>query len=88
MIGLIVAQGIILCLVMAAAWWFQKRWDNAGWVDVFWTFGTGGAGIFGALWPIGGLAVISARQIAVALLAAYWAFRLGSHLRGRVLTRP
>ena len=40
---------IFLSLVMAAAWWVQRLLRNAGWVDAFWTFGLGAAGIFVAV---------------------------------------
>ena len=85
MIALILFQGIGLCVAMTLAWWFQWRKANAGWVDVFWTFATGAAGVFGALWPMGG--AVPLRQGIVALLAAFWSIRLGLHLRHRVLTR-
>jgi steroid 5-alpha reductase family enzyme len=85
MIALLLLQGAGLCGAMMVAWWFQWRKGNAGWVDVFWTFATGAAGVFGALWPMGG--AVPLRQGIVALLAAFWSLRLGSHLRARVLTR-
>jgi steroid 5-alpha reductase family enzyme len=87
-IVLIAAQAVILFAGMSAAWWFQRKWGNAGWVDVFWTFVTGGAGVFGALWPLSGTETYPPRQIVSALLIAFWAFRLGTHLRSRVLSRP
>ena len=88
LLTLIIAQGIALSILMAAAWWYQKYRGNAGWVDVCWTFATGAAGIAGALWPLSGETVYGPRQIAVAVLAALWSARLGLHLRTRVLTRP
>lgn len=88
MIALILVQGAVLVLIMIAAWWFQSLKSNAGWVDVFWTFGTGAAGVMGALWPSPGGGVYPLRQAIVAALAALWAIRLALHLRHRVLTRP
>ena len=85
---IILGQGVILVLAMSLAWWFQLRWRNAGWVDVFWTFATGVAAIAGALWPLPEQDTYLPRQIVVALLAAVWSIRLGTHLRHRVLTRP
>jgi steroid 5-alpha reductase family enzyme len=87
MIALVLAQGVGLSLAMMAAWWFQWRRGNAGWVDVCWTFATGGAAIVGALWPLASDAW-PPRQAIVALLAAFWSVRLGLHLRHRVRTRP
>jgi steroid 5-alpha reductase family enzyme len=90
MIWLILAQGVGLSIAMAAAWWFQRRWRNAGWVDVFWTFATGAAGVASALFPSAPIDgdPFPPRQVVVAALVAYWAVRLGLHLRHRVLTRP
>jgi steroid 5-alpha reductase family enzyme len=87
MIPLMVAQLVALSGAMTVAWWFQRRQGNAGWVDVFWTFATGGAAMLGALWPLPS-AAFAPRQAIVAILAAFWAVRLGLHLRRRVLTRP
>ena len=44
MLVLKVAIAIGLWLTMISAWAFQRWVDNPGWVDVFWTFGTGIAG--------------------------------------------
>ena len=88
MIVILLVQATTLSLIMAAAWLFQRRAGNAGWVDVFWTFGTGGVGVLGALWPLPEQAAVSLRQATVVILAAIWAVRLGLHLRRRVMTRP
>ena len=88
MIRLFLIQAAALVLVMSLAWWWQRRCGNAGWVDVFWTFGTGLAGILGALWPVADHVVYGPRQFCVAVLAAIWAGRLGWHLQARVRTRP
>jgi steroid 5-alpha reductase family enzyme len=88
MIPLILAQGAGLVVAMAAAWEFQRRVSNAGWVDVFWTFATGGAAVAGALVPFPGLQGFLPRQVVVAALAGFWAVRLGLHLRARVRSRP
>lgn len=88
MMPLILGQGATLCVAMAAAWAFQKRVGNAGWVDVFWTFATGGAAVVGALVPFPEVEGFPARQFIVAALAGFWAVRLGLHLRARVRSRP
>ena len=91
-IALGLAQGLGLVVAMAAAWAFQRRVMNAGWVDVFWTFATGAAAVVGALAPIPGGAGVdegfAARRSGVALLAGIWAVRLASHLWARVRSRP
>ncbi len=69
---------LFLCAVMLAAWAVQRAYGNAGWVDVFWTFGTGAAGAIAAL--SGG---IHARSLLAAALALLWAFRLGLYILKR-----
>lgn len=72
---------LVLTGVMAAGWAFQKRRQNGGWTDVFWTFGTGAASVTAALFPF---AAVSARQIVVAALVGSWSVRLGAHILHRV----
>ena len=64
-----------LFAVMAAAWAVQRAMHNAGWVDVFWTFGTGAAGAIAAF--SGGF---SARTWVAAALILIWALRLGLYI--------
>jgi len=85
---LVLAMAAGLGGAMALAWAWQKRVGNAGWVDVFWTFATGGAALLGALWPLEGNNPDPLRQALVAALIAAWAARLGFYLRARVLHRP
>jgi steroid 5-alpha reductase family enzyme len=75
------AAALFLSLVMMAAWWWQRRAANAGWVDMFWTFGLGAAGIAVALdaGPRGPL---------VAGAVGLWALRLGSHIFRRTRSGP
>jgi steroid 5-alpha reductase family enzyme len=75
------AAALFLSLVMMAAWSWQRRTANAGWSDVFWTFGLGSAGVvtsFGA-GPRGPL---------VAAIIAVWALRLGIHIFRRTRGAP
>jgi steroid 5-alpha reductase family enzyme len=67
-----------LCAVMLAAWLVQRAMRNAGWVDVFWTFGTGAACATAAL--AGGF---SARAMLAAGLALLWSARLGLYILRR-----
>ena len=73
---------LAMTIVMISAWWFQRRVGNAGWVDVFWTFGTGLSCALAALWPDPSAHPL--RQALVALLAGLWSLRLGVHLARRV----
>jgi steroid 5-alpha reductase family enzyme len=84
MIVPILLVSAFLIIVMTLAWAFQKRVGNAGWVDVFWTFGLGLAGLGTALTPIPGNDGLTCRQILIAVMVAIWALRLGLHLAVRV----
>ena len=44
----------VMLVVMTAAWVTVLKTDNAGWTDVFWTFGTGASGVIAALSPWAG----------------------------------
>jgi steroid 5-alpha reductase family enzyme len=81
MIWLAVGVAAFMALTMAAAWAVQAVTRNAGWVDAFWSFGTGAAGVLAALWPLGD--PLSVRQILVAVLIATWGLRLGVHIAER-----
>lgn len=72
----------IMAVVMTAAWAVQRAAGNSGWIDVFWTYGTGLCGVLAALWPFTGSP--SARQMLVAALVAIWAVRLGTYILRRV----
>lgn len=88
MIQMLLLQLTLLIAGMTLAWAYQRHVGNAGWVDVFWTFTTGIAGIAGALWPIPMGTACPLRQGVVVGLAAFWSLRLGLHLRVRVRDRP
>ncbi len=68
---------------MVTAWLVQRRLGNAGWIDVFWTFGSGGACVAVSLWPSG--TADPARQAMVAALAGLWSLRLGTYIAWRVV---
>lgn len=73
---------VIMAGVMTASWLFQKANGNAGWTDVFWTFGTGTVGVMAALWP--NPWAYSPRQWIVAAIVAAWSLRLGVYIARRV----
>jgi steroid 5-alpha reductase family enzyme len=82
---LLVAVYLAMVAVMATAWIVQRAVGDAGWGDVFWTFGTGAACVICALlfrWPP------TPRQAIVAALAAIWGLRLGAHIFRRVAKGP
>ncbi len=70
-----------MMLVMTAAWIVQRRTKNAGWVDAFWSFGTGVTGAACALAPLSGPP--SVRAMLVAALALLWSGRLGFYIARR-----
>ncbi len=71
-----------MAAVMIAAWGTQRAVNNGGWVDVFWTFGSGAACVAAAMWPED--AASSSRQMLVAVLGAIWSLRLGIYVMSRV----
>ena len=75
----LVGWGAAAC-VMVGVWWVQRRWGNAGIVDVVWSYLVGILAIMFA-WGSDGLPT---RRIIVALLAAFWSIRLGTYLWIRV----
>ena len=75
-----------MAAVMNLAWLFQRQVGNTGWVDVFWTLGTGLAGVAVALYPLQDGPWPTQRQLLVASLVAVWAARLGAYVTRRVAT--
>ncbi len=71
-------------MLMLLAWVVQRRLGNAGWIDVFWTFGTGLA-LAGVALAAPGMAW---RHWLLAALLLIWALRLGTYVAWRVATGP
>jgi len=83
-IVLATAVAAFLMGVMALASVVQRRLRNAGWVDVFWSFGTGAGAAAAALAPLPGApAWPTWRALAVGGLALLWGCRLGVYLARR-----
>jgi len=76
----------VMLAVMTTAWVVQRVTANGGWVDVFWSFGTGiccaGAILMA---PTGGAPW---RSALVAALTVTWSVRLGGYIAGRVSRGP
>ena len=81
MIALWLVVLVVLTLVMGTAYWVQRRVGNVGWVDVFWTFGTGAGGVVCALLAPGG---VWGRKLMLACMLGFWSLRLGSYVARRV----
>jgi steroid 5-alpha reductase family enzyme len=78
--SLVLAAAALLSATMAVAWAVQQRSGNSGWIDVFWTFGTGAAGCLLALFPIEAGDGPNSRQLLAAVFVAVWSLRLGWHI--------
>ena len=84
MLSLTLVVLVFMTAVMVAAWLFGLARRNAGWTDVFWSFGSGVALAGAALLPITPHGLPTQRQWLVAAMAAVWAIRLGGYIAGRV----
>ena len=73
-----IAAGI--SLIMAMAWLIQQMSKSSALVDTLWTIAVGAGGIAAALLPGPGTVE---RRIAVGVLVAVWAIRLGLHIARR-----
>ncbi|MDA0261720.1 MAG: DUF1295 domain-containing protein [Proteobacteria bacterium] len=85
-VAAIALAAAVLVAIMAALWLRQRQTGNAGTVDIAWSFGTGLAGVWLALVPLAESSSNGTRQALVALMAALWAIRLGSHVWRRVIS--
>lgn len=77
-----VLAGAALSLIMASAWYVQRRSGKSGWIDAVWSFGVGGVAVCASLFPLAPDRSY-VRQIAVATLVAMWCLRLGLHIAVR-----
>lgn len=69
-------------IVMSALWYVQLKRNNAGIVDIAWSFGTG----ISAIWFCTQMTGDVSRRLAVGLIAGIWCLRLGFYLAKRVLS--
>lgn len=88
MIDLLAAVTGAMLAVMAMGWLTQRRLQDGGWTDVFWTYGTGATCALAALAPFMGAAAPTWRQGVVAALVGLWALRLGTYVALRVAKGP
>ena len=80
-IGLMILIGwAVMAAVMTVLWLVQRARNNAGIVDVAWSFGTGLVAVFFAA----GVDGFGPRRILVGVLAGLWGLRLGLYLVKRV----
>jgi len=83
---IIVIAGAVQSLIMAAAWKVQETTLNTGWIDVFWTLGTGSVAFIASLVPLSSDPPSPERRILAAGLVALWSLRLGQHILMRTLS--
>jgi steroid 5-alpha reductase family enzyme len=79
----VIGVGVFLSVSMAGAWWMQRVTGNTGWIDVFWSLGTGAAACALALAPHGADPWPQDRQVLAAVFVATWSLRLGWHILSR-----
>jgi len=77
--------GLSLSIIMTLVWKVQEITRNTGWIDVFWTFGTGLVGVVVSLLPIASDPVSPLRRSLIAGLVVVWSLRLGSNILRRTL---
>lgn len=77
---------ILMTIIMTAAWIVQRASRNGGWVDVFWSFGTGAAGAAAVLAFVSDGA--DWRRGLVTALVVLWSARLGGYIALRVRGKP
>jgi len=71
-------------LIMSWVWWWQRRHQNIGVVDVLWAKGVGASALLLAVLGSGA----PAPRIALAVLGGLWGSRLALHLWHRVRSEP
>ncbi len=82
---LLLCAALALAAIMTFAWTVAIRTGKSGWVDACWTFAVGIVGVAAALLPVDGWQSDPLRPGLVAILAALWSVRLGSHIVVRTL---
>jgi steroid 5-alpha reductase family enzyme len=82
MTTLIIFVSLGMACAMTLAWLIQRRTNNAGWVDVTWSFALGAGGVIYALYPLH-VGIPTPRQWLIAALVGAWSARLGLHIAKR-----
>ena len=79
---LVLSSALIAMAIMVVVWVFARRMNNAGIVDIWWSFSFAPVavfcGIFGSGHPM--------RNGLIAAMVCAWSLRLGSHLYKRVMS--
>ncbi|TCR72770.1 DUF1295 domain-containing protein [Rhizobium sp. BK376] len=72
-----------LSVAMVGAWGVQRVSGASGWIDTIWSFAVGSGGILSVLFASG----TPDRRVAIGILVAAWALRLGGHIGVRTRGR-
>lgn len=80
-ISLILCGTLIAMLMMIIVWFFARRMNNAGIVDIWWSFAFTPVAIFYGIFGNG----FPTRQGLIAAMVCAWSMRLGWHLYKRVM---
>lgn len=79
----LIAAFSFMVIVMGIAWYVQRRTGNSGWIDTFWSMGTGISGLILLAFSNGG-----ARAWLIAGLVLLWSLRLAGHIAHRTKGAP
>jgi steroid 5-alpha reductase family enzyme len=79
--ALLVSGTAIAMAMMVVVWFFARRMNNAGIVDIWWSFGFTPVALFYGIFGSGHIV----RNALVSAMVFAWSFRLGMHLYKRVM---
>ena len=79
---LVIAGTALAMAMMVVVWFFAKRMDNAGIVDIWWSFGFTPVALFYGIFGSGHMI----RNGLIAAMVCAWSLRLGMHLYKRVMS--
>lgn len=82
---LLLCAALALSAIMTLAWAIAIRTGKSGWVDASWTFAVGIVGVAATMMPVGDWETDPLRPAIVAILAALWSVRLGTHIVVRTM---
>lgn len=79
---LIIAGTALAMAMMVVVWFFARRMNNAGIVDIWWSFGFAPVAVFYGIFGSGHMI----RNGLIAAMVCAWSLRLGMHLHKRVMS--
>jgi len=77
---LVISGTALAMAMMVVVWFFARRMNNAGIVDIWWSFGFTPVALFYGIFGSGHIV----RNALIAAMVFAWSFRLGMHLYKRV----